>query len=801
MWGITRLASAWRAKSPNTVPSAAVRDRFAQQMSLLAAGGLTLIFLASSGLHVLMPGPLSSAHSSIDACKSCHSRSGDGKLSWLAGLTRGEPHGDSKACLTCHKMPETAFNAHGATQDVLQQSSARLAKMAAETAEPLSAIAQNAAFPTHAMVDQGLECATCHQEHQGNSFNLKAMSNEQCRSCHTVKFDSFDGAHPDFEGYPFKRRTRIVFDHAGHFGKHYPELAKKEPGKALPATCSTCHDSTTSRRIMSIMPFDKTCSTCHLDQITGKERASGPKGIAFLSLPGLDLATLRKKGEQIGEWPEESEASLTPFMKVIIARNDRGAKLMQSLAGVPLQDLSSASDDQIKSVTALVWEIKKLFHTMISGKASDSLTGLKVGSGPALTPTALADLTANLPRDVIESAQKQWLPNLAKEIATRPDLGERQRNGLTQEPFSRKSAVLADMRSKANMAAVRPLQLAQAESEDDAPIPRRPLPSGTPRAIELRDQDTGTSAPSSVRAKPQPPTEDTASKSPSPPSPDATQVPGTPESAASEPASPATGDQTDELLAPTEAELSEIKAREKGAPPHKPAAPATAQSTPAGTGKPDVAPSTATAAPAVSPVASGTIVSNNSIAAGIDPEAWADTGGWYRQDHAIYYRPTGHKDKFVASWLLLTGPAAPKGETVPEAAVFDTLTAKDAQGACTKCHSIDEAPNKGRTVNFTPLTAKMKAGQFTRFVHEPHFGLMEERGCVSCHELQKGQPTLKTYEQGDPKAFASNFGPVKKDACTSCHTGSAARQDCTLCHAYHVNGVSTPIMKTKIPTP
>ena len=47
-----------------------------------------------------------------------------------------------------------------------------------------------------------------------------------------MKFDSFDGHHPEFENYPFKRRTRIIYDHAGHFGKHFPEVAKKDPGKA-----------------------------------------------------------------------------------------------------------------------------------------------------------------------------------------------------------------------------------------------------------------------------------------------------------------------------------------------------------------------------------------------------------------------------------------------------------------------------------------------------------------------------------------------------------------------------------------
>jgi hypothetical protein len=51
---------------------------------------------------------------------------------------------------------------------------------------------------------------------------------------------------------------------------------------------------------MAVAPFEKTCSACHIDQITGKERVSGPKGIAFLSLPGLDVATLKKKNADIG---------------------------------------------------------------------------------------------------------------------------------------------------------------------------------------------------------------------------------------------------------------------------------------------------------------------------------------------------------------------------------------------------------------------------------------------------------------------------------------------------------------------
>ena len=149
--------------------------------------------------------------------------------------------------------------------------------------------------PMHVGDTRGPFCGTCHQEHQGAGFDLRTITNEQCQSCHALKFDHFDKDHPEFSNYPFETRTRIVFDHAGHFGKHYPETAKKEPDKRIPETCSSCHDSRGDKRIMAVAPFEKTCASCHADQITGKQRVSGPKGIAFLALPGLDLETLEKQ--------------------------------------------------------------------------------------------------------------------------------------------------------------------------------------------------------------------------------------------------------------------------------------------------------------------------------------------------------------------------------------------------------------------------------------------------------------------------------------------------------------------------
>ena len=394
------------------------RDRIAGLLALATAVCLAAAFFLAKDTRFLMPGPLTSAHGAIEKCSTCHSQSGSGKLSWIGGLVAGDPLADSQACLTCHKMPNTAFNAHSASAEALERSTKRLRKLAAGTPVPQSARAQSIAFPTDDKVAHGLHCATCHQEHQGVNFTLNKISNEQCRSCHVVKFDSFDGHHPEFEKYPFKRRSRIIYDHAGHFGKHFPEVAKKDPARRIPDTCSTCHNSREDKRVMAVAPFEQTCAGCHLDQILGKERVSGPKGIAFLSLPGLDLQTL-KKHTSIGEWPAASEAELTPFMKVMLSRNEQGRTLIRTVNNLNLKDLSGASVDQIRAVTNLVWEIKRLFYALIRRRASGVLADLDIGGRAKPSANLVADLTASIPRDVIIRAQQQWLPNLAAEMANR----------------------------------------------------------------------------------------------------------------------------------------------------------------------------------------------------------------------------------------------------------------------------------------------------------------------------------------------------------------------------------------------
>jgi hypothetical protein len=833
------------------------RDRFAVLVGLATIVCLGLAFISSKGTKVLMPGPLASAHGGIEKCSACHTKSGSGKMSWVHGLVAGDPNADSKACLTCHKMPDTAFNAHSAPAERLKESTNRLTKIAAGVPQPQSARAQNIAFPAHDVAKDGLACATCHQEHQGVNFSLNKITNEQCQSCHVVKFDSFDGHHPKFDNYPFKQRTRIIYDHASHFGKHFPEVAKKDPAKRIPETCAACHNTRADKRIMSVAPFEQTCATCHLDQINGKERVSGPKGIAFLSLPGLDLTSLKKKNAAIGEWPETSDAALTPFMKVMISSNAKGRALLKSVASLNLQDLANANDDQLKAVTGLVWEIKSLFHALIAGKASDALGDLNIGGGARLSASLVADLTAGLPRDAVASAQQQWLPNLAKEIANRKAAGDPDNIGW--------NTVTTDSNLPSATSPAAPLDTAQSQSpgteqgsgKDESADPS--APSEEPREVAKgtgrdpppclvrvlgqclmskgqQDQakaDAPVTAGEIERAKPEP--DDKKSDSGTPdntknnmPQPmraglrDVPQIAQAEDAATekkpenkSEPAtakreggaaaassgappSGSSADPKDELLFPTEAELRDMKVLLKNAD------------------KPGVANPAASTADAVNAATSNSAAAASntpviSIESSVEPENWAEYGGWYRQDFAIFYRPSGHKDKFAYSWLFLTGPQAPKGDASPAAAVFNSLTNKDAQGSCTKCHSVDDIAGKGRVVNFRQPAVEDKQGRFTIFTHEPHFAITNDSGCLTCHELkknselqkntepEKSSPYLRTYEQGDAKTFTSNFTTMKKETCQTCHKTSMARQDCLLCHKYHVNDAISPIIATKVP--
>ncbi len=191
------------------------------------------------------------------------------------------------------------------------------------------------------------------------------------------------------------------------------------------------------------------------------------------------------------------------------------------------------------------------------------------------------------------------------------------------------------------------------------------------------------------------------------------------------------GDQTDDLLFPTEEELRAMKAgskdADKSAPPEGAAGKADSAKT-----KPDDPGSADARLQGERTRASrrtGRAVPVISIDSNVDPESWAEYGGWYRQDYAIFYRPTGHKDKFIYSWLFLTGPQAPKGDEARRAAVFELISrARTPRGHARNAAASTNHPGQRAGRQFLPAFGREQKGRFTNFIHEPHLGILENRG-------------------------------------------------------------------------
>ena len=89
----------------------------------------------------------------------------------------------------------------------------------------------------------------------------------------------------------------------------------------------------------------------------------------------------------------------------------------------------------------------------------------------------------------------------------------------------------------------------------------------------------------------------------------------------------------------------------------------------------------------------------------LDPEEWAKAGGWYRKDFILYYRPVGHEDVVLRTWLDISArsfgtPAERYGD-----ALFQLLADKNTPGKCTKCHSVDQQPGGALEINWGNLSA------------------------------------------------------------------------------------------------
>lgn len=175
-------------------------------------------------------------------------------------------------------------------------------------------------------------------------------------------------------------------------------------------------------------------------------------------------------------------------------------------------------------------------------------------------------------------------------------------------------------------------------------------------------------------------------------------------------------------------------------------------------------------------------------------EDWVAAGGWYcsHADFSLRYRPQGHADTFLRSWLDLGAQVMHANPRVTP--VFAALADSEAVGRCMKCHSVDAVSETMPKLNWTARSNHGSTRTLVKFSHAAHFPLLDDRGCQTCHRLNGGTPHfMDAYAQSDPSVFSSAFQHLGTDTCTTCHASRAADTRCLTCHEYHAQRPRTAL--------
>lgn len=175
-------------------------------------------------------------------------------------------------------------------------------------------------------------------------------------------------------------------------------------------------------------------------------------------------------------------------------------------------------------------------------------------------------------------------------------------------------------------------------------------------------------------------------------------------------------------------------------------------------------------------------------------------GGWMSDGLSVFYVPDGDANLAATAWFDF-GVNAPftaeaEGSDAVEQAegLKDFLLSSQGLGACAKCHAVTEVTDiqsgngdSGNRLmvewNYQPVVNRA----YVKYDHGPHVNLLGPGTlCTTCHELNPTANYAASFAQHDPTKFESGFKPVSKQTCTECHTKAKVRQDCLLCHEYHL---------------
>ncbi len=284
----------------------AKRGRFVAACVVATAAALILMLSADWRDLVIAPGPLTTQHAQLlrrpgtpPQCAACHAAAEKGAIAWTASLVT--PHGDepkqSQLCMKCHagtieeRLAYQAHNVPAALLAQIRQGDKSQVRRGGEARRPGDKA--NSPFSSQLTLSGApistITCAACHREHHGAAFDLTAIDDAACQTCHRQRYESFATDHPDFGDWPYVRRTPIIFNHASHLAKHFPE--KKQSFE-----CRKCHQQDRTGATQLTASYEATCAACHDEKIA----TSTDRGVPMLIVPTLDVGALRRRPRY---WP------------------------------------------------------------------------------------------------------------------------------------------------------------------------------------------------------------------------------------------------------------------------------------------------------------------------------------------------------------------------------------------------------------------------------------------------------------------------------------------------------------------
>ena len=413
---------------PPCVPQRSLRSqRHRLSFALLCMTvGIGLIVYGSGRTYdFIAPGPLSSphaerlAHQGNDRCSSCHPQAHQSLGQWMSKLVGSSINAKSVTqtdlCLNCHQRDmcsEFPAFAHNVSPSVLSEIS-QSSTDCEQTGSNLLAVQQASGrvfFGSKFQNGQEIACATCHREHHGQQIDMKAMTDQQCQSCHGQNFHSFEHDHPEFKSWPQIVGQGIRFDHGSHHFKHFPQSSQ-------PFECTQCHRDDRQGNVQQLVGFDQACGACHQGPIDLKFEG----GLALLQLPSLNVAELQSFQQDVGSWPENLSHSfdgrLSALSEILLrADRDAAAGLTVLGPGFDFLDLEPSDPAQAKAAAQVAWGIKRLLADLALRGHEAIRQRLQLVFETPIDDSRLARLSQNFSPTMVQDSARLWFPELWNEV-------------------------------------------------------------------------------------------------------------------------------------------------------------------------------------------------------------------------------------------------------------------------------------------------------------------------------------------------------------------------------------------------